>query len=366
MKRFPVPSCLVVAHAGLLAVALSAPVAAQVVDTTDVRSTAPRATLPPGVADRVSYRESKLRESKLREARERMAPKPVIGVVLAQDAERGVAIAAVTPGSAAADAGLRTGDRLVAIDGHPLLGTTGALRVVNARKLLAGLDTDRTVTLRYLREGQQRDVRLAPRMSDRVVVWVDGNGREISTRGDVVVMDREAVRQLRERGGVPGVAPDIRREVVRLDDATTLLEAFRWNGLNLATVGKELGRYFGTERGVLVLSAGPHLDALRPGDVIRKVGETPVATPRDAMDALRGLSPGSVVTLDVLRDRKATRARVTVPEALPALPLAPPAPPAPPPPPPAPAPPRASAPPAVPPAPPAPPAPSLPVVHAEV
>ena len=265
-----------------------------------------------------------------RAPRHQVAPKPVIGVVLAQDADRGVAIAAVTPGSAAADAGLRTGDLLVSIDGRDLLGSTGELRVVNAHRLLADLDADRAVRLGYVRDGKRRDLRVTPRLSDRVVVWVDDSGREISTHGDVVVMTPEAVRRLRERGGVPGVTPDIRREVDRLVEAPMLLEAFRWNGLNLATVGTELGRYFGTTEGVLVLSAGPRLAALQPGDVIRKVGSTPVETPREAMDALRRLKPGTDVTLDVLRDRKATRARITVPATLPALPLAPPAPPAPP------------------------------------
>lgn len=240
------------------------------------------------------------------EMTERATARPVIGLVLAQDAQEGVAIAAVTPGSAAAEAGLRTGDRLVAIDGHPLLGTTGALRVLNARKLLAGLDVDRPVALRYVRDGDGRDVRVTPRMSDRVVVWVGERSREVGTDGDAVVMDRRTVRRLRDGGGVPGVAPDIRREVVRLDDAGTLLEAFRWNGLNLATVGTELGRYFGTDKGVLVLSAGADLDTLQPGDVIRKVGKTPVASPREAMAALRALAPGTAVTLDVLRDRKPT------------------------------------------------------------
>ena len=44
-----------------------------------------------------------------------------------------------------------------------------------------------------------------------------------------------------------------------------LAEAFRWNGLNLASVDAKLGRYFGTDRGVLVLSSGPDLAGLQAG-----------------------------------------------------------------------------------------------------
>src|SRR3546814_7211570 len=47
-----------------------------------------------------------------------------------------------------------------------------------------------------------------------------------------------------------------------------LMSAFRWNGLNLATVDKQLGRYFGTDHGVLVLSNG-ELAGLHAGDVIQ-------------------------------------------------------------------------------------------------
>ena len=106
------------------------------------------APAPTRLLETASSRAARMRAA--READDRV-PKPVIGVVLAQDDGQGVPIAAVTPGSAAADAGLRTGDRLVAIDGHALLGSTGALRVVNAHRLLSGLDTDRAVRLDVLR-----------------------------------------------------------------------------------------------------------------------------------------------------------------------------------------------------------------------
>ena len=68
-----------------------------------------------------------------------------------------------------------------------------------------------------------------------------------------------------------GVAPQIRSELIRIgpdgkckgEDCRfrALTEAFRWNGLNLATVDPQLGRYFGTDTGVLVLSAGEDLRA---------------------------------------------------------------------------------------------------------
>ena len=88
-----------------------------------------------------------------------------------------------------------------------------------------------------------------------------------------------------------------------------LAEAFRWNGLNLAAVDAQLGRYFGTSEGVLVLSTGKDLDGLQAGDVIRKIGGKPVTHPREAMDALRAQPADAKVSVDYLRDRVTATAR---------------------------------------------------------
>ena len=96
--------------------------------------------------------------------------------------------------------------------------------------------------------------------------------------------------------------------------ASLLSEAFRWSGLNLASVDAQLGRYFGTDKGVLVLSAGPVLEALQAGDVILRVDGKAVATPREVMDALRGKPADSTVPVDYLRDRAPGSAKIKVPE----------------------------------------------------
>lgn len=335
-RSTPMQSSIAIAGLALAAgLVLASETMAQTPDHSAVRP------MPAPVPRTVGLPRSSVGEMMQRRLRDRpeAAGKPVIGVVLAPDAKAGVRIAAVTPSGAAAAAGLRTGDRLLSIDGHAVLGSSGALRLANVRKLLDDLDTRTAVRVGYERGDRRRNVSLTPKPSDDVIVWVDRDGQRIRTQGDVLVLDRADLGAFRARvaqAAAPGVAPRIQREVNRLGRGgdcqgagcatPALLEAFRWQGLNLATVDPQLGRYFGTSSGVLVLSTGAGLAALRPGDVIRRIDGKPVATPREAMDALRAGPAGSQVALELLRDRKATTVRMRTPQAMSHLPLPPPAP----------------------------------------
>lgn len=270
----------------------------------------------------------------------RVLRKPVIGVLLAPDVGSGVRIAGVTPDSGAAAAGLRSGDRLLGIDGKTISAADGAARVEQARELLSAVDTGTAVKLAYERNGKQGVVSVTPKVSDRMLFMPDVGGEfpgqarviELRTR-DAAGGPRIAQAHARRNAGDPhrhaewsaAIAPDVRREIVRLgsdckgDDCRlpALAEAFRWSGLNLATVDAQLGRYFGTSDGVLVLSTGNELAGLQAGDVIRKIGGNVVDTPRAAMDALRAQPANSKVTVEYLRDRVVGRAEVSVPKAAP-------------------------------------------------
>ena len=295
----------------------------------------------------------------------RLTPRPVLGVILEGDDGTGVRIAAVTPESGAAKAGLRSGDRITAIEGKALAGGDGDARLADARARLRKLDEKAPVAVTYLREGRTASAKVTPAPGDQLIMLHDSDGdfefggapmMHIGPDGDV----RVEARTVRVAPG--GVAPQIRREISRerlCDDddcrLPLLAEAFRWNGLNLASVDKDLGRYFGTDSGVLVLSIPEGMGGLRAGDVLKKVDGKSVSTPREAMAAAHTHEPGSAVSVEYLRDRKLLNTRMTLPErAMLRLPV-PPAPPAPP------APPRAVMPaPPAPAAPPPPPAPAPP------
>ncbi|MFT3898002.1 MAG: PDZ domain-containing protein [Thermomonas sp.] len=298
-----------------------------------------------------------------------MVRKPILGVLLGPDPQAGVRIAGVTPASGAAQAGLKSGDRLVSLDGVRIAGADGEARLDEARAGLAKLVNQKPVLIGYVRDGRETTVSVTPHVADRLLMLGD-SGEPAIFSGNVTIQegaDGDFSGATADRIDVdlpPGVAPEIHREVIRLGDGDApmalgdsrlmkgamfvpackgktpcaqplLLEAFRWNGLNLASLDAQLGRYFGTDKGVLVLSPGPQLGELQAGDVILGIDGKPVATPREAMDALRARKEGEKATLALLRDHHDASAQVTVPKAMPLpIPPAPPAPPPPPPPPP--------------------------------
>ena len=320
---------------------------------------------------------------------QRLLRKPVIGVVLAPDDNAGVRIAGVTPDSAAADAGMKSGDRIVAIDGTTIVGAAPEVRLDVAREALGKHGEKSEIKLRVVRDGQEQVIELTPRAGDRLMFYgpeadIDLQDADAAraampaareARLQAMQARTEAMSAAREARRVAAIAPDVRREIVLMQPGNSackgehcrfpvIADALRWNGLNLASVDGGLGRYFGADDGVLVVSTGPELQNLQAGDVIRSVDGKAVKSPRDVMDALRGRDAGSKVAVAYLRDRKAGNTQVTVPEPMMFRIPAPPAPPAPPA---APAPPSAAppAPPALPvgmrlPAPPPPPAAPVP------
>ncbi|WP_305068901.1 PDZ domain-containing protein [Lysobacter sp. 5GHs7-4] len=312
--------------------------------------------------------------------------RPLLGVVLDSDPEAGARIVAVTPDSAAAKAGLRSGDRILAIDGRTMRAGDQEARLDATRAALDDLDVKKAVAIDYERDGRKATVKVTPQLGEHVVMF-DGPDGPVSMAGRDAVMRRFRIdaanadpRAANE--AMAGIREHIRTDLARLRSPAcqgrhdedcplpTLVEAFRWNGLNLATVDPGLGRYFGAERGVLVLSAGADLDGLEPGDVIRSIDGKPVGTPRETMEALRARPDGSEVSVAYLRDRKEASTRIKVPKTVRLLLPTPPAPPAAPAAPRAPAVPRApaaprppaapAAPPVAAPAPPAPPSPPAP------
>ena len=255
----------------------------------------------------------------------RIVSRPRLGVLLSGDDAAGVRITGVTPESGAAKAGLRAGDRLLRVAGEPVSGDTADARVAHARELLTDLKVDTAVRVTYQRDGKAHEASVTPtRVSPRIAFSSDGPRSVFFHSGDGGMPQIEGVSvPLDQIASV--ISPDVQRELRQLGRLgeckgeecrlPALAEAFRWSNLNLATVDASLGRYFGTDAGVLVLSVGDELAGLQAGDVIRKVDGAPVTTPRDVTQALRGKPEDAKVAVEYLRDRQTRTSAVSVPKA---------------------------------------------------
>ena len=85
--------------------------------------------------------------------------------------------------------------------------------------------------------------------------------------------------------------------------------------LKLAPLNPELGRYVGSDEGVLVLDkAEGNLPQLKRGDVILSVGGERAGSTSDVVRALMRREAGENVNVEVMRDRKRQALVVVVPE----------------------------------------------------
>lgn len=276
----------------------------------------------------------------------------MLGIVM-RPADKGVQIAAVTPGGPADTAGVRSEDLLLAIDGK----TLGREELDTARQLLQNLKVDQKVTLALSRNGKSLDVTVIAARHEAL------NWPRIMTSADMDVgadIDPEQIRREVERSGENvRVAADRARGAGNLQQLRDLrINLMPWWGISLAPLNPDLGDYFGTRQGVLVLSADPHgMPELKGGDILQSVAGSKVDSPSDVMRRLRDADAGSEIQLGVLRQKKTLTVNSRVPQYKNMFPL-PPEPPLPP------SPPSVSPPAPAPPVAPPPPPPPPPIGHA--
>lgn len=279
------------------------------------------------------------------------ARRPVLGIILGQASAEGVRVLGVSPDGPAERAGVTAGDVIVAIGGHPLTGTTGGQGLhQRLRDALRDIKADEAVPLSLKREDKTMEVSVVPevraplawsvmRLPSAPAAPAAPDAPMPVESIDVPEIDTDALRgQIdRIRAGVDkrraliaaGLLQPSDREfelTVDSDDLSelgdfALQDVNAWfgmpltAGLQLATVSPELGQYFKTDRGVLVLKAKPdNALQLNTGDVVLKVGTSEVNSPADMMRALRAFEPDDEVQLDVKRDRRNKTIKVKMPK----------------------------------------------------
>lgn len=242
----------------------------------------------------------------------------VIGVVLSPE-PKGARISAVTPDGPAARAGLRDGDVVVAIDGKRLANPQSPEEGLReARDRLGELKDGQSVRLTYERAGKlQPELTLKAARREaynwpRVVV----GDAEVMRMQDLEKGVREQVERAREAAASIDYG-SLRDHVAKAtaDAQTAMRRIMPWWGLNLVAINPDLGRYFGSDHGALVVSVDSATRSdLRGGDVIVEVAGERVDDPGDALRALRDQPPGKEIPFKVLRERKAITLNIQAPE----------------------------------------------------
>jgi predicted metalloprotease with PDZ domain len=238
--------------------------------------------------------------------------RPMIGIVMvsAED-DRGVRLAGVTPGSPADKAGLESGDLIIAINGHDL---TDKGAVDEAYDLLDDMQKGESFEFEYQRDGERRLASVEAEVMTPSLSFDFGRLPEFGYNFNLDDLDVEQFRDLAERGRQwqlqmkdwPGRV-DIRPFVWQF--------GWAWSGLELAPINKQLGRYFGTDNGTLVLEAEGLEDSdLQGGDVILEIDGKPVGSPREVMRELKELEPGQSVAVTLVREGKRREVSVVAPQ----------------------------------------------------
>ncbi len=214
----------------------------------------------------------------------------MLGITLDTEGERspveGVTVAGVTPGSAAAEAGLQAGDVITAVNSEALGADTDQEANEKLVDFMAGVQEGDTLEIEYLRDGRSDTVEVRPRRIGHHFPW---RGRRH-----------------------PAMAPPA--------PPAPGFFAFHaaigsWGDMEMVSLTEDLGRYFGTDRGLLVVRAPADENLkLRDGDVIQSIDGREPSSVRHAMRILASYQGGEELALEIMREGQRQTLRIEMPD----------------------------------------------------
>ena len=203
----------------------------------------------------------------------------------------GVSVRGVSPSGAAADAGLRSGDIITAVNGESL--TAASDEEANARliEFMSGVEEGDVVDVEYLRNGKQASVEVRPNeMSPLAYAFRLGRGNYSLLRAP----------------NAPGL--DFSKFIGFSDGSG-------WGHMEMVALTERLGRYFGTDKGLLVVRA-PDDESLKlqDGDVIQSIDGREPTSVSHAMRILGSYQSGEQLELQIMRDQRQQTLKIEMPD----------------------------------------------------
>jgi S1-C subfamily serine protease len=189
----------------------------------------------------------------------------------------GVLIEGVTPGGPADEAGLRSGDVIVAVNGTELgTGEGGKSPERKLLDLMRDVDAGEEVSLDYERDGKRSVVKVT-------------------------------TEEMNPMAFAFAFSDDIREALPPDFEGFPMFHEFnsRWGNMEMVELTPALGEYFGTSEGILVVRApnDPEIP-LEDGDVIQRIdGRTPTS-PSHALRILRSYQGGEQLSIEIVRKQR--------------------------------------------------------------
>jgi S1-C subfamily serine protease len=226
-------------------------------------------------------------------------PKPRLGVTIGSEKEtgpvEGVSIMGVTPGAAADEAGLRAGDIITSINNESLSADNPETAMQRLLDFMKGVEEGDTLAVEYLRGGNVGKVDVKPTVvAGNRFIW-KGKGFDMPPMPDVH-MAPNIIRELKHSFAF-GFGPN------------------SWGDMELVELSEGLGSYFGTNEGLLVVSA-PESNTLqlKDGDVIQSIDGRKPDGVGHAMRILGSYEPGEKLELQIMRNKKREKLQIEIPE----------------------------------------------------
>lgn len=225
----------------------------------------------------------------------------VLGVNIGSSAnserDDGIEIVSVSPGGAAAEAGLKAGDVLTEANGKPLKRDGGEPPRTKLLAAMRDVAPEEKVTVKYLRDGKSASTSVVAQPVSRRMFSMAAPAMPAVPGMPVPPMPFAGTRV----DSIPGFA------FMRADGV--------FGAAELVPLTPKLGQYFGVDKGLLVVRAPSDARLkLEEGDVIVDIDGRVPSSPVHALRILGSYQAGEQLKLKVLRMKKPLSFDITIPE----------------------------------------------------
>lgn len=229
------------------------------------------------------------------ERRIHMDGRPVLGITIAGNEDdgpvEGVTVRGVSPGGAAADAGLQSGDIITAVNKESLTADSNEQANAKLVEFMSAVEEGDVVDVEYLRDGKPGTVVVKPQEAS-AFAFAFGPGRQ-----------NYSVR----------VAPDMPNfDAHRF---AWVSDGSGWGHMEMVSLTERLGKYFGTDKGLLVVRAPEDKSLkLEDGDVIQSIDGREPNSVSHAMRILGSYQSGEQLEVQIMRDKRKQTLKIEMPD----------------------------------------------------